>query len=102
MYVLVVITGAVGPGSTKVTCAVGGVTAAPYSLVWSNVPPGTYVLSASATNSLGNYGVSPGVQITVFGPVAQIAITPTNATVVPYGTQQFSATATDATAQRRS
>ena len=30
------------------------------------------------------------------GPIAQISITPTNAAVVPYGTRQFTATATDA------
>ena len=68
----------------------------PYSVTWSNVPPGTYVLSAWATNSLGNYNASPGVRVTVVGPAAQVAITPANALVAPYGTQQFTATAMDA------
>jgi O-glycosyl hydrolase len=68
----------------------------PYGFTWSNVPPGSYVLTASATNSIGNFRVSPGVHVTVVGPVAQISITPSNAAVVPYGAQQFTATAADA------
>jgi O-glycosyl hydrolase len=34
--------------------------------------------------------------VAAVGPTAQISITPTNAVVAPYGTQQFTATATDA------
>jgi O-glycosyl hydrolase len=68
----------------------------PYSILWSNVPRGVYVLTASATNSIGDAGVSPGVRVTVVGPPAQLTVTPTNAVVVPYGTQSFTATATDA------
>ena len=68
----------------------------PYSITWSNVPPGAYVLTASATNSIGNFRVSPAVHVTVVGPIAQISVTPTNAAVVPYGTQQFTAMAADA------
>ena len=68
----------------------------PYEITWSNVPPGTYVLTARATNSIGNYGLSPSTRITVVGPATQISITPSNASVVPYGTLQFTATARDA------
>ena len=68
----------------------------PYSITWNNVPRGTYSLSASATNSLGNSGVSPVVRVTVVGPVAQISVSPANATVAPYATRQFTATALDA------
>jgi O-glycosyl hydrolase len=68
----------------------------PYSITWSNVPPGAYVLTASATNSVGNFRMSPGVHVTVVGPIAQTSITPSNAAVAPYGTQQFTAAATDA------
>ncbi len=67
----------------------------PYSLTWSNVPPGIYTLTASATNSVGNFGVSPGVEVTVVGPIAQIGIVPSDFMVVPYGTQQLTATAAD-------
>jgi hypothetical protein len=74
----------------------GEAVAAPYGITWSNVPPGTYALTASATNSISNFGVSPVVHVIVVGPTAQISITPTNATVVPYGTQQFTAAAADA------
>jgi O-glycosyl hydrolase len=68
----------------------------PYSITWSNVPPGTYALAASATNSVGDFRVSPVVHVTVVGPIAQISITPSNAAVVPYGAQQFTAAAADA------
>lgn len=74
----------------------GEVLAAPYCMVWSNVPPGVYSLTASATNSIGNSRVSTGVHVSVFGPPAQITVTPTNATVLPYGAQLFTASATDA------
>jgi O-glycosyl hydrolase len=78
------------------TTDLGGVVAAPYGITWSNVPPGAYLLAASATNSVGNFGVSPVVHVTVVGPTAQISLTPTNAVVVPCGTQQFIAAAADA------
>jgi O-glycosyl hydrolase len=73
----------------------GEAVSAPYGITWSNVPPGAYTLRASATNSLGNFAVSPVVHVTVVGPTAQISVTPTNAVVAPYGTRQFTATATD-------
>ena len=78
------------------TTNLGEAVAAPYSITWSNVPPGTYALTASATNSVGNFAVSPVVHITVIGPTAQISITPANVVVAPYGTQQFTAAAVDA------
>jgi cysteine-rich repeat protein len=37
----------------------------PYSLVWSDVQPGVYSLTATATDSLGNRGTSSPVAITV-------------------------------------
>jgi O-glycosyl hydrolase len=75
---------------------IGSADAPPYGITWSNVVPGAYVLTARATNSLGHVGVSPAVRAIVTGPPAQIAVTPANAMVVPYGTQQFTAVATDA------
>jgi hypothetical protein len=67
----------------------------PYSLTWSNVPPGIYLLTASATNSIGNFGVSPGIEVTVVGPPAQISIVPSSFKAVPYGTQQLTASVAD-------
>jgi hypothetical protein len=74
----------------------GEAATAPYGITWSNVPPGAYVLTASATNSVGNYRVSPSVHVTVVGPVAQISVNPATAAVMPYGSRQFTATAADA------
>jgi O-glycosyl hydrolase len=68
----------------------------PYSLEWSNVPAGAYVLSAKASNSLGVVGSSPDVHVTVVGPMAQIRVTPVSATVISGETQQFTAVAEDA------
>jgi O-glycosyl hydrolase len=78
------------------TTNLGDALSEPYSITWSNVQPGTYVLSGRATNSLGHYGISPGVGVTVAGPIAQVAVTPANATLAPYSTQPFTATAMDA------
>jgi O-glycosyl hydrolase len=74
----------------------GEVTSAPYNLTWNDVPPGTYWLTARAANSFGNFSVSPAVHVTVLGPSVQISVAPSSATVLPYGTQQFAAVATDA------
>jgi O-glycosyl hydrolase len=68
----------------------------PYACTWSNIVPGAYVLTAGATNSLGYVGVSPGVRVIVTGPATQISVAPTNALLVPYAVQQFTATARDA------
>lgn len=67
----------------------------PPSVTWSNVPPGTYLLTAAATNSLGNYAVSSPVKISVTGPPALISVSPTNGLVVPYGIIEFTATVSD-------
>jgi hypothetical protein len=69
---------------------------APYSIIWSNVAPGDYVLTARATNSLGNAGIAPSVGVEVVGPLARIDVTPTNAIVVPFGAQEFDAVGSDA------
>jgi hypothetical protein len=75
---------------------VGESAAAPYVMTWSNVPPGTYLLSALATNSEGNFGLSAGVHAVVSGPLAQVLVSPADAVTAPQSTQQFTASATDA------
>jgi hypothetical protein len=51
-------------GSTKL----GEVLASPYAFTWTNVPQGTYSLTAKATDNLGATTTSPGVTITVTNP----------------------------------
>jgi O-glycosyl hydrolase len=68
----------------------------PYGIVWSNVPPGNYTLTVSATNTDGNSRVSPAVHVTVLGALTQISVTPLNAVVAPFATQKFTAVASDA------
>ena len=43
-------------------------TAAPYTFSWSNVPPGSYALTAVATDNLGASTTSPAVNIQVVPP----------------------------------
>ncbi len=73
----------------------GEATTAPYGFTWNNVPMGNYALTAVAGDTLGNVGTSAVVNVTVVGPLAQIGVTPANATVVPGGQQQFTATGAD-------
>ena len=73
----------------------GEATSAPYGFTWDNVPMGNYALTAVAGDTLGNFGTSAVVNVTVVGPLAQIGVTPTNATVALDGKQQFSATGAD-------
>jgi O-glycosyl hydrolase len=75
---------------------IGADATAPYGLTWSNVPAGAYQLSASATNSLGDAGSSPTIQVLVVGPAAQITVSPASATVLPFTSQPFVATVKDA------
>jgi predicted phage tail protein len=46
----------------------GSVTAPPYSLVWSNVPAGTFALFARAQDAFGKSGISSAVHISVTNP----------------------------------
>jgi hypothetical protein len=81
----------------------GTSTTPPYGITWSNLPPGNYAVSASATGTLGQTNISTNVAFTVAGDPAQVIVSatnttimpPTNATVVPYGRQQFAAMVVD-------
>lgn len=49
------------------TTLLGSDTAAPYSLAWSNVPAGNYVLTAKAYDNAGATATSAGASVTVTG-----------------------------------
>jgi O-glycosyl hydrolase len=72
----------------------------PYSIIWSNVPQGTYAVTVRATNSLGNYGVSSPVHLMVAGEPDHIDVTPDTVELVPGVTQQFTAAIEDDSGQR--
>jgi O-glycosyl hydrolase len=78
-------------GSSKLS----DLTNAPYEFNWTNVPMGDYALTAVATDTAGNSATSTVVNITVAGPMAQIAVAPASVAVSTGGTQQFYATAGD-------
>jgi hypothetical protein len=50
-------------------------TTAPYSFTWSNVPPGTYSLTAKATDDAGATSTSNPVNVTVIDPAPSVSIT---------------------------
>ena len=74
----------------------GEATATPYRFAWDQVPMGDYPLTALATDTLGNTGTSAVVNVAVVGPLAQVGVTPAEATVAAGGRQQFTATGADA------
>src|SRR5690349_6032819 len=47
------------------TTLIGTDTSSPYSITWSNVPVGSYSLTAKATDSKGTVATSAAVNITV-------------------------------------
>lgn len=53
----------------------GTATSAPYTFTWSNVPAGTYTLTATATDSFNLTGTSAPVTITVTAPGGTCAVT---------------------------
>ena len=53
------------------TTLLGGATASPYSYSWTNVSPGTYTITAIATDNSGNTATSTAITITV-APTATI------------------------------
>ncbi|MGD0060950.1 MAG: Ig-like domain-containing protein, partial [Verrucomicrobiia bacterium] len=60
----------------------GIVTSAPYSLVWSNAPAGSYILTAVATDATGNTTTSSAMNVTV-GPVVSITSPANNGNFIP-------------------
>ncbi len=54
---------------------IGSAATAPYSATWTNVPAGSYVLFAKATGSLGTFGASTSIPVTVALSTATISLT---------------------------
>ena len=75
---------------------IGACNHASWNMNWSNVMPGAYTVTASASDTIGHTTISAAVPFTVVGPPTQILLTPANAIVNPGGFQQFNATAVDA------
>jgi O-glycosyl hydrolase len=73
----------------------GEAAAAPYAFSWNDVPMGNYALKAVAGDTQGNSATSAVVNVTVVGSLAQIGVTPANATVHPGWKQQFEAAGLD-------
>lgn len=65
----------------------------PYAFIWSNAPPGTYVLTARATDNLGATADSVPIGIVVRGPPTVTLTCPTN--VAATASVTVNATASD-------
>ncbi len=65
----------------QATTLIATVTTPPYTFAWSNVPAGSYTLSAKATDNLGAAATSPAVTVTVNEPPITIT-SPVNGTTV--------------------
>src|SRR5262245_5330037 len=81
----------------KGTTRIGTATNAPYSIVWSNVPSGTYVLTATAIDSGGSIAVSNPVAVRVDSvPTVSLTSPANDAVFSPGANITLSAAAADA------
>ncbi|MET3139509.1 RHS repeat-associated protein [Undibacterium sp. GrIS 1.2] len=62
------------------TTLLNSATSAPYSYSWANVVPGTYTLTAKATDNLGGVTTSSPVTLTVTNPLTSSLTAPVNNT----------------------
>jgi RHS repeat-associated protein len=75
---------------------IGTATASPYTVTWSAVPPGTYQVTAIATDNQGETSTTPANTITVTNPIATSITSPANnATFGPNPTITITTNATD-------
>jgi RHS repeat-associated protein len=73
-------------------------TSAPYTFNWTNVPPGSYVLTAQATDNRGALTTSSAVNVTVNAnqaPTVSITVPANNASFVTPATINITASASD-------
>jgi hypothetical protein len=77
--------------------SLGTVKTAPYSLIWSNVPPGKHVIIAKATDAYGAYGAA-AVEFTISNtpPTVTLTAPANNAVFTAPATIQLAADAADA------
>ncbi|MES2296715.1 MAG: Ig-like domain-containing protein [Pseudomonadota bacterium] len=76
---------------------IGTATSVPYSATWANVVPGSYSLTAKATDSMGAVTSSSAVAITVTNPLTvSLAAPATNSRFLPGAPITFTANAADA------
>ncbi|MES2296810.1 MAG: Ig-like domain-containing protein [Pseudomonadota bacterium] len=76
---------------------IGTATSAPYSATWANVAPGSYSLSAKATDSLGAVTTSTAIAITVTNPLTvSLAAPATNSRYLPGAPITLTANTADA------
>lgn len=76
---------------------IGSVKSTPYNFVWPSVPAGSYSLTATATDNLGQTATSAAVNITVSGggtPDFSLAVSPTAITVPQGGSNSATVTVT--------
>jgi hypothetical protein len=77
---------------------IGSDTTSPYSVSWSNVPAGSYVLTATATDNAGASTTSAGVSVTVNAnqaPTVSLTSPTTGSTFTAPATINLTASATD-------
>ncbi len=78
------------------TTLIGADTTSPYSFAWTNVPAGTYSLTAKATDSAGATATSKAVSITVdVPPTVSLGAPANNAVFAPGSNLALAATASD-------
>ena len=80
------------------TTSLGVDTDSPFTVVWSNVPPGNFTLTAVATENGGKLATSASVSITLvtnFPPIVAITNPPNNTAFVAPTNIQIDATASD-------
>jgi RHS repeat-associated protein len=81
----------------KGTTRIGAATTVPYSIVWSNVPRGTYILTATAIDSGGSVAVSNPVAVRVdTAPTVSLTSPANDAVFLPGANITLSAAAADA------
>ncbi|MES2538887.1 MAG: Ig-like domain-containing protein [Pseudomonadota bacterium] len=73
---------------------IGTATTAPYALTWTNAPPGTYRLTARATDDLGSVIISEATTISVANPITVALVAPASKRYLPAATIELAATAT--------
>ncbi|MES2535082.1 MAG: Ig-like domain-containing protein [Pseudomonadota bacterium] len=73
---------------------IGTATTAPFAVTWANAAPGTYRITARATDDLGSVIISEATTITVANPITVALVAPASKRYLPAATIELAATAT--------